>query len=89
MSVIFSFICLGDGRITVAEFLDGAIRLRGLAKSVDLAQARGCVCVCVCECVRLCDKVAKVDASKADDSFRRKTLKASNFWVSISGFSGV
>ena len=29
----------GDGRITVTEFLDGAIRLRGLAKSVDLAQA--------------------------------------------------
>ena len=29
----------GDGRITVAEFLEGAIRLRGLAKSVDLAQA--------------------------------------------------
>ena len=24
----------------MAEFLDGAIRLRGLAKSVDLAQAR-------------------------------------------------
>lgn len=29
----------GDGQITVAEFLEGAIRLRGLAKSVDLAQA--------------------------------------------------
>ena len=28
----------GDGQITVAEFLEGAIRLRGLAKSVDLAQ---------------------------------------------------
>ncbi|CAK8990591.1 unnamed protein product, partial [Durusdinium trenchii] len=35
---LFHLIDDGDGRITVAEFLDGAIRLRGLAKSVDLAQ---------------------------------------------------
>ena len=37
------FVCFspGDGRITVAEFLEGAIRLRGLAKSVDLPQAPG------------------------------------------------
>lgn len=35
---LFHLIDDGDGRITVAEFLEGAIRLRGLAKSVDLAQ---------------------------------------------------
>lgn len=33
----------GDGQITVAEFLEGAIRLRGLAKSVDLAQVGKCL----------------------------------------------
>lgn len=35
---LFHLIDDGDGQITVAEFLEGAIRLRGLAKSVDLAQ---------------------------------------------------
>ncbi|CAE7196599.1 Ank2 [Symbiodinium pilosum] len=37
---LFHMIDDGDGAITVAEFLDGAIRLRGVAKSLDLAQAR-------------------------------------------------
>lgn len=35
---LFHMIDDGDGAITVAEFLDGAIRLRGVAKSLDLAQ---------------------------------------------------
>ncbi|CAJ1418028.1 unnamed protein product [Effrenium voratum] len=35
---LFHMIDDGDGHITVGEFLEGAIRLRGTAKSVDLAQ---------------------------------------------------
>ena len=41
----------GDGQITVAEFLEGAIRLRGLAKSVDLAQAKPSIMVTVSICI--------------------------------------
>ncbi|CAJ1356907.1 unnamed protein product [Effrenium voratum] len=37
---LFHMIDDGDGHITVGEFLEGAIRLRGTAKSVDLAQAK-------------------------------------------------
>jgi len=40
---LFHMIDDGDGEISVTEFLDGAARLRGMAKSVDVAQVQAVV----------------------------------------------
>jgi len=39
---LFKMIDDGDGEISIDEFMDGAMRLRGLAKSIDVAQTLAC-----------------------------------------------
>ena len=67
---LFHLIDDGDGQITVAEFLEGAIRLRGLAKSVDLAQVLNINRRLDAKMEALCMAVQDMSGKQKFDSFR-------------------